>query len=201
MTDGSARSVFDAAYYERFYQDCGTRSVTGAEVRRQMAFLCAYLKHLRLPVRRILDLGCGLGLMRKPLARHYPRARYTGVEHSAYLCQRFGWTQASVEHYQCRWPYDLVICHDVIQYLDEPGAARAIDNLAVLCRGVLYLGVITREDWRDNCDPQRTDDQVYLRPEHWYRRRLAKNFINIGGGLWLQRKAPVVLWTLERASA
>ena len=200
MSDGSARSVFDAAYFNRFYRNSGTRSVTPAEVRRQMDFLCAYLKHLRLPVRRILDLGCGPGLMRKPLSGHFPRARYTGVDVSDYQCRRFGWIHSSVTEYRSRWPYDLVICHDVIQYLDDPDAARAIDNLSQLCRGVLYLGVITREDWRDNCDPERTDSEVHLRADRWYRQRLARHFINIGGGLWLQHRAPVVLWSLEQVS-
>ncbi len=199
MNDGSARSVFDAAYFDRFYKDSATRSVNPAEVRRQMDFLCAYLKHLRQPVRRILDLGCGPGLMRKPLAGHFPRAGYTGVDVSDYLCRKYGWKQASVTQYSSRWPYDLVICHDVIQYLDDVDAARAIDNLAQLCRGVLYLGVISREDWRDNCDPDRTDGKVHLRADRWYRERLARHFKNIGGGLWLGHRSPVVVWSLEQA--
>jgi len=182
MSEETVRTVFDAAYFERFYRTAKTRSVTTAEVRRQIDFLCAYLKHLRVPVRRILDLGCGPGLMRKPLAAQYPSAQYSGVDISAYLCQQYGWTQCSVTQYTSRWPYDLVICHDVIQYLDDADAAQAIGNLARLCRGVLYLGVITREDWETNCDPDRTDAQVYLRDDGWYRRRLSRHFINIGGG-------------------
>ena len=199
MGDRSVRNVFDANYFKRFYREVGTRSVTPAEVRRQIDFLCAYLKYLRLPIRRILDLGCGPGLMRKPLATHYPRASYSGVDVSEYMCRRYGWTQASVTEYRSRWPFDLVICHDVIQYLDDAQTQHAIDNLAQLCRGVLYLGVITREDWDNNCDHQRTDDQVHLRTQSWYRQRLTPHFSNIGGGLWVQHKAPVVLWSLERA--
>jgi 2-polyprenyl-3-methyl-5-hydroxy-6-metoxy-1,4-benzoquinol methylase len=160
----SARRHFGVEYYRRFYGDAATRSVTRAEVGRQVAFVAAYLKHMAVPVRRVLDLGCGLGMMRAPLARAFPSARYTGVEWSAHLCERLGWAPGSVVDFSSRWPFDLVICYDVIQYLDDADAARAVDNLARLCRGVLYLGVLTLEDWRENCDPQRTDDQVHLRP-------------------------------------
>jgi len=193
------REHFDAAYYRRFYGDAATRSVTPAEVARQMAFVTAYLRHLRLPVNRILDLGCGLGLMRAPLLEAFPRARYTGVERSEYLCERMGWLHGSVVDFATRHPFDLVLCHDVLQYLDAAAAGDAIDNLARLCRGALYLGVLSREDWERNCDRERTDERVFLRPARWYRRRLARHFTNAGGGLFLARDAPVVLWALEHA--
>ena len=195
----TVRDTFDAAYYRRFYQDAATRSVTTAEVRRQVDFVVAYLRHMALPVRRILDLGCGLGLMREPLLAAWPRARYQGVEWSRYLCERLGWEHGSVVDYRARAPFDLVVCHDVVQYLDDARARQAIDNLAALCRGALYLGVLTAEDWQENCDPERTDDQVYLRPARWYRRRLARHFLSAGGGIFVKREAPVVLWSLERA--
>ncbi len=193
------REQFDASYYRRFYGDAATRSVTPAEVARQMAFVTSYLRHLRLPVRRVLDLGCGLGMMRAPLLDAFPRASYTGVERSEYLCERLGWTHGSVVDYQARHPFDLVLCHDVLQYLDDADAGRAIDNLARLCRGALYLGVLSREDWDRNCDRERTDEQVVLRPARWYRRRLARHFRNAGGGLFIAPDAPVVLWALECA--
>ncbi len=192
------RQEFDAGYYRRFYADSDTRSVTPSEVRRQVAFVTAYLKHMDLPVRRILDMGCGLGLMRRPLSEGFARASYTGVEWSEHLCERLGWQRGSVVDYAARWPFDLVVCHDVIQYLDDAHAGRAIDNLARLCRGALYLGVLTREDWEHNCDRARTDDRVHLRGAAWYRRRLARHFVNAGGGVFLKHDAPVVLWSLER---
>ena len=193
-----ARRCFDAAYYQRFYGDTETRSVTPAEVRRQAGFVTAYLKHMNLPVRRILDLGCGLGLMRAPLLEAFPRARYRGVEWSEHLCERLGWEHGSVVDYVGRGRFDLVICHDVIQYLDARDAERAIKNLARLCRGALYLGVLTREDWELNCDRDRTDEQVILRGAAWYRRRLRRHFVSAGGGVLLSHDAPVVLWSLEK---
>ena len=196
MSASSGR--FDAAYYERFYADPLTCSVTDDEVERQIAFVSAYLKHIALPVRRILDLGCGLGMMQAPLMRAFPDARYQGVEYSEYLCAELGWQRGSVVNYRSRTPFDLIVCHDVIQYLDDGDADRAIRNLAALCRGALYLGVLTTEDWHENCDPTRTDDQVVLRSAAWYRERLCRHFISAGGGVFVKTEAPVVLWSLER---
>ena len=192
------RTRFDAQYYQRFYADAATRSVSGAEVSRQVAFVTAYLAHMNLPVRRVLDLGCGLGLMREPILAAYPAATYTGVEWSEHLCERLGWQHGSVVDFRARTPFDLVVCHDVLQYLDNAQAARAIENLATLCRGALYLGVLTHEDWEHNCDRARTDEQVHLRRAAWYRRKLAVDFRSAGGGVFLKHEAPVVLWELER---
>ena len=192
------RTRFDAGYYQRFYADAATRSVTADEVARQVGFVAAYLKHMNLPVRRILDLGCGLGLMQAPLLAAFPQAGYTGVEWSEHLCERLGWRHGSVVDFASRRPFDLVVCHDVLQYLDSAQAKRAIDNLARLCRGALYLGVLTREDWAENCDRARTDEQVHLRTGAWYRRRLGEHFDSAGGGVFVRHDATVVLWELER---
>jgi len=82
---------FGADYFRRFYLDPKTRVVTRAEMRSRAAVIASILGHIQIPVRRILDAGCGLGLLRGPLADLYPRARYSGLESSPYLCERFGW--------------------------------------------------------------------------------------------------------------
>ncbi len=192
---------FDERYYRRFYRNPRTRAVSPAEMRRAADLIAAFLRHAELPVRRILDLGCGLGLLREPLLGHFPRASYTGVEVSEYLCGRYGWTRASVHEYASRWPFDLVVCHDVLQYLDDREAAAAIANLGRLCRGVLHFSVLTREDWAHHCDRRATDRNAHLRSASWYRRRLARDFLNAGSGMFVRRGAPVHLWELDRLDA
>ena len=189
---------FDERYYRRFYRNPRTRAVSPAELRRSADLIAAFLREAGCPVRRILDLGCGLGLMRAPLLGHFPRASYTGVEVSEYLCERYGWTRASVHEYTSRRPFDLVICHDVLQYLDARDAAEAIRNLGRLCRGVLHFSVLTTEDWERHCDRKATDRAAHLRPADWYRRRLAADFINAGSGMFVRRGAPIQLWELDR---
>jgi 2-polyprenyl-3-methyl-5-hydroxy-6-metoxy-1,4-benzoquinol methylase len=190
---------FDKAYYDRYYRNPRTRAVTPAAARRQAAFVHAYLSHLQVPVRRVLDMGCGVGTMLRALARLYPRARVDGVEFSEYLCRRYGWQQGSVVDFRSRTPFDLVMCHDVLAYLDDADCSRAIDNLAALTRGAACISVITADD-EGLFDPSRTDPQQRLRPAAWYRRRLQRHFVPVGGGMYLKRPPTVTIWTLERAS-
>jgi SAM-dependent methyltransferase len=162
-------------------------------------FVCAYVDYLGFTVRRVLDAGCGLGHLRPAVRERFPRARYVGLETSEYLCRRFGWVRASVADYAPSQPFDLVLCHDVLQYLDDRAAVRALGNLGRLSRGALYFSVLTVEDWRRNADRARTDAvSVRLRPAAWYRARLARHFRPLGGGLWSRRGYDPLLWELER---
>jgi 2-polyprenyl-3-methyl-5-hydroxy-6-metoxy-1,4-benzoquinol methylase len=166
---------------------------------KRARLIAAVLAQASIPVRSIIDAGCGIGLLRKPFAEVLPRARYRGLEASDYLCGRYGWTKGSVVDYVPKTPADLVVCYDVLQYLDDRSAARAIANLARLSRAALYVSALTREDWRDNCDRSRTDRAVYLRPGEWYRRRLKRNFRYLGLGVWLRNNVTAVLWDMERS--
>ena len=199
MPSRTVRRVFDESYYRRFYGDLRTRAVSPQESERCAAFVCSYLRHLELPVSRVLDLGCGLGRLLEGVQSSFPQARCVGVEVSDYLCESLGWVKGSVVDFRSNTPFDLVICHDVLQYLCGPKAKAAIANLQRLTRGALYLGVLTREDWEHNCDRSRTDGDVYLRSAGWYRRELKRGFISVGGGLFLRQPEPVTVWSLERA--
>jgi SAM-dependent methyltransferase len=188
---------FDRDYYKLYYFDPGTAVTSRREMQARARLIAAYALHTGLPVKRILDAGCGTGLLRSPLKRYLPRASYTGIEASDYLCQRFGWQQAQIESYKPAAPFDVVVCYDVMQYLDSATATRALANLGKLCRGVLYFTALTRVDWEHNCDRSRTDSNVHLRSAQWYRSRLRKNFREAGAGFWLRRGAPFTVWDLE----
>ena len=195
----SAATRFDREYYERYYQDPRTAVTSAHEMRARAALIAAYCDYVGLPVRRLLDAGCGTGLLRAPLMRRLRRASYVGLELSQYLCARHGWEHGRIEDYRSAVPFDLVVCYDVLQYLAEPAARRALANLARLTRGVLYFTALTRADWLHNCDRRRTDPQVFMRSAEWYRRRLRRGFHEIGAGFWLRRGAPLTLWELEGA--
>lgn len=190
---------FGRAYYRRFYRDGRTSVTSRTEMTARAQLIAAYVRHIDCPVGSILDAGCGLGLMRTPLLRALPGATYVGLEYSRYLCDRYGWVHGSLADWQTRQPFDLVVCFDVLQYLDDTSAARALANLARLCRGVLFFSALTRKDWRDNADRRRTDREVTMRSGEWYRRRLARHFRAIGAGFWIRRGAPLVTWELESA--
>jgi SAM-dependent methyltransferase len=189
---------FDRAYYRRFYLDARTAVGSPSEARARARLVAAFAEHIGLPVRRILDAGCGIGQARVPLLGRFPRAQYVGLETSEYLCERYGWEHGRIEEYRAPEPFDLVVCYDVVQYLDDRGAARALANLARLTRGVLYFSALTRIDWLANCDRRRTDRDVHMRSGEWYRGRLRRGFTEIGAGFWLRRGAPLIVWELER---
>jgi 2-polyprenyl-3-methyl-5-hydroxy-6-metoxy-1,4-benzoquinol methylase len=189
--------TFDKDYYQRFYFNPRTAVTSRAEMRDRAALIAACVDYAGLPVRRILDAGCGVGLLRAPLLRRLRRAQYVGLETSAYLCRRYGWRQGTLQTLRSRERFDLVICYDVLQYLKAAEARQAIANLARVCRGALYFGALTSGDWRNNCDQSRTDHIPGLRAASWYRRELGRHFRPLGCGMWLRRAAPVTLWDLD----
>jgi len=193
----SAAIQFGPDYYRRFYFDPRTAVASRREMQARARLIAALTVHAGLPVRRILEAGCGTGLLRAALRRLLPRAHYVALDTSEYLCRRYGWVCAPIETYRARAPFDLVICYDVLQYLEEWAALRALSNFGRLCRGVLYFSALTRFDLAHNSDRSRTDAAVHLRSGHWYRRHLRRQFREAGLGFWLRRGAPLTLWELE----
>jgi SAM-dependent methyltransferase len=189
---------FGPEYYRRYYGHSRTAVTSRREMARRAEFIASFAQYLDLPVRSILDAGCGVGWLRTPLRRRFPRASYVGLEVSPYLCKSFGWAQGSLATYRPRTPFDLVICYDVLQYLDDRQARRAMTNLARITRRVLYFSALTQEDWDHHCDQSCTDGDVHLRPATWYRERLERRFISLGGGMQLKRGVVTQLWELER---
>jgi SAM-dependent methyltransferase len=192
--------AFDRDYYQRFYFNPRTAVTSRAEMRARARLIAGCVQYVGLPVARILDAGCGVGLLRAPLKRALRSVDYVGLEFSDYLCRRYGWRQGSVATLRTRERFDLVICYDVLQYLSAAQARRAIANLSRVCRGALYFGALTLEDWRDNCDQSRTDRIPGLRPGAWYRRELSRAFRPIGCGMWLKRELNLTLWNLDAAA-
>lgn len=191
--------AFDHDYYQRFYFNRKTRVLDQAHVDKLGNFVCSYASYLGITVRRVLDVGCGLGLWKSVIERHFPSARYVGVEYSEYLCQRFGWQRGSVVDYRARIPFDLVICQGVLPYLADAQAREAMRNLGLLCRGVLYVEAVTKEDFEQGViDEALTDAAMKRRPARFYKKGLSSSFEAIGGGVFVQRAAEPPLYALER---
>ena len=191
-------SWFDEAYYQRYYFDKKTSVVDPVHMERLGEFVCSYLKYLRLPVRRVLDVGCGIGLWRQVIARHFPKAEFHGVEFSDYLCERFGWEKGSVVDYRASKPFDFVICQGVLPYLSPDELKLALRNFGALSKGALYVEAVSHEDWeRETLDENLTDPRLFRHRAQLYRRGLSQNFNELGGGVWLHKDAPVPLYELE----
>ncbi len=191
-------SSFDEDYYRRFYASRQTR-VQGP---REVAELCArallQVKWAGGEITSALDVGAGPGLWRDWFARKRPAVTYRSTDVSAYACARFGHEQRDITTWRARQKFDLVICQGVLPYLPRAGVVAAIENLAAMTRGFLYLEAVTARDLDELCDHDRTDSAMRRHPGALYRKHLQKHFMSLGFGLWITRGAAERLYELER---
>lgn len=191
------RNRFDEAYFDRYYEDPKTRVQGPDEVGRLVRGVCSLAAFWSIPLTDALDIGAGPGLWRQALARELPALAYQGVDISPTACERYGHEQRDVSSWRARHRYDLVICQGVLQYLDDEAAEAAIENIAAMSGGLLYLEVLTRRDVREVADLERSDTAVHLRTGPWYRQRLKKYFITLGCGLFCAREAGTLFFEME----
>ena len=192
-------SRFDARYYERFYG--GATRVHGArEVAHLARGVCGLAAWLGVEVRLVLDVGAGTGLWGRWFRRNRPAVAIRSVDVSAHACRVYGHERRDISAWRAARRFELVVCHSVLQYLDRAAAERAIENLGVMCRGLLYLEVITKEDLAI-VDGAATDLELHARPAGWYRARLSRHFVQVGAGLWASVRSGVRLYALEGAPA
>ena len=192
--------TFDASYYRRFYGARRTCVQGEAKVGRLGAALVAQIRWYDGPLRSVLEVGAGVGLLRDWFARHHPEVRYVSTEYSAYAAKAHGHEQRDITAWRARRKYDLVVCQGVLPYLTAAGASVAIENLAAMTRGFLYVEAITRRDYETACDRTKTDPAMKLRDAAFYRTRLARHLTPIGGGLYYAKTGPLVFWDLETLS-
>jgi SAM-dependent methyltransferase len=193
------RSTFDEAYYRRFYENPRTAVISHKDVERLAMFVIHYLAYLHVPVKAVLDAGCGVGMWRDVLKKYDNDIVYTGIDVSPYLCAKFGWKQGSIVNFKSREKYDLVICQGVLPYLDDSEVGAGIKNLSKVCRGALYLEAVTDEDRKSGVyDVKKTDGKIYLRKAQWYREYIHRYFIGCGGGLFFPKNTDVALFELEK---
>src|SRR5688572_1279984 len=137
-------SAFDTAYYKRYYENRATAVITSNEAKAEVAFVLAFCAHIKLEIDRFTDVGAGTGWWANEFRRQHPRCRYIETfDASEAAAARYGHKLVRAE--KVSGPSsDLVVCRDVLRYLDNSAAENAIKRLARKCRGVLYLHVLTR---------------------------------------------------------
>ena len=195
----SPASRFDEKYFRRYYGDEKTRVTGEKEISQLVRAVVSLAGFWGLPLGNALDLGAGVGHWKRALARELPRLSYRGVDLSPVACARYGHVQASIASYRVKEHFDLVICQGVLQYLDDKDAAAALRNIGAMAGGLLYLEALTKHDVDEVADLTRTDADVHLRTGAWYRKRLAKDFITLGCGLYAARRAGAMFFELEQA--
>lgn len=160
--------------------------ITAEEAAHEVSFVLAFCRHAKLDLRRFADVGAGTGWWTKEFKRQYrKRCEIETFDSSAVAVKNYGHKLTTADKFGGR-PYDLIVCRDVLRYMDNATAERAIDRLGAKSRGVLYLHVITRDD---EIDQSASDMSGHFRSTRWYTQRLAgAGFVNVGMGLFVSRK-------------
>ncbi len=188
---------FDESYYRRFYKDPSTRVYDQKRHAKLVTGVVSLSEWFGLALTDVLDLGAGLGWWGQWFARHRKETKVLSTELEPEICRKYGHTQADLTTFRLKRQFDLVVCQGVLPYLDAAGAEAAIENIAAMAGGLLYLEAITRDDMKDAIDVQRTDLRVNLRPAAWYRKRLAPHFREVGAGIYAAREAHLPFFALE----
>jgi cyclopropane fatty-acyl-phospholipid synthase-like methyltransferase len=199
MPSANTTERFDAAYFDRFYEDKKTRVHDKARIAELCRGVTGMIGWLGGDLESVLDIGAGPGLWRDWFAEHRKGVRYVSTDVSAYACERYGHVRRDIARWRGRERFDLVVCQGVLQYLSDDDAAQAIENIAAMCRGFLYLEAITKRDLEEVCDREATDVAVHLRTGAWYRKRLGARFRQAGCGLWYVKPGLLGFYELEAA--
>ena len=177
---------YDRAYFDKWYRRVRVHS-TG-EMQRKVAMavsVCEYF--LRRRIRNVLDVGCGEGAWFPHLRTLRPRISYLGFDPSDYVVERFGSTRCvrkgSFGELNVDRRYDLVICSDVLHYLNEREIKRGLPALVRATGGLAFLEVLTSEE-----EIVGDLDELIRRPRSWYRRLFADaGLVECGPYCWLPK--------------
>ncbi|MBW3671580.1 MAG: methyltransferase, partial [Acidobacteria bacterium] len=168
---------YDRDYYDRWYRDPQHRVRTAQDLRRKVAMVVGIAEHvMQRRVRSALDIGCGEGEWGVELGKLRPAIRYLGIDSSEYAVGRFGETRnlrlgslGEVDEIAGRRSWDLVICSDVLHYVDNDEIEELLPVLALLTEGVAFIDVMTVAD-----QPTGDTDGFRLREGSWYRSRFER---------------------------
>ena len=195
--------LYDRAYFERWYRDPRYAVVHQGVVARRVQLAVAAAEYLlERPLRTVLDVGCGEGPWRALLRHARPNVRYTGVDSSAYAVRRYGRARnlrlgrlGDLGRLKLDPPYDLIVCSDVLHYVETDELARGLAAIARLLGGVAFLETFAREDATEG------DQEAFQqRPAAVYRRLIrAAGLIPLGLHCYAGRLLASTLTEFEQA--
>ncbi|HET7900790.1 MAG TPA: class I SAM-dependent methyltransferase [Candidatus Nanopelagicales bacterium] len=162
---------YDRAYFDRWYRAPGSRVSTPAVLRRKAALALAVGEYyLGRRVRTVLDVGCGEGDWLLALRALRPAIRYTGVDPSDYVVERYGRSRgirrgsfSTLESIGLADAYDLVVCSNALLYADGAELDAALRSMAARTRAVAFLELYTADDDLDGDRPDGLRDAAYYR--------------------------------------
>ncbi len=146
--------LYDREYFDRWYRPPGGTTGTVARLQRKVALAVAACEyHLARPLRSVLDIGCGEGAWRAPLLRLRPALDYMGLDSSHYAVNRYGRSRnlrlvgfKQLAELRFERSVDLLVCSDVIHYLDTKTLRLGLSGFAELGHGMAFLDLFCRGD-------------------------------------------------------
>lgn len=145
---------YDRSYFDRWYRDPRDRVTTRDGLARKVRMVTGVTEYLLgRAIRTVLDVGCGEAPWYPVLRRLRRDVRYIGVDPSEYAVARFGdsrrvrrGTLADLDAMRLPRKLDLIVCADVLQYVDTPDLARGLRSIRRLLGGVAYIETFTTDD-------------------------------------------------------
>lgn len=145
---------YDRSYFDRWYRDPRDRVTTRDGLARKVGMVTGVTEYLLgRAIRTVLDVGCGEAPWYPVLRRLRRDVRYIGVDPSEYAVARFGdsrhvrrGTLADLDAMRLPRKLDLIVCADVLQYVDTPDLARGLRSIRRLLGGVAYIETFTTDD-------------------------------------------------------
>jgi SAM-dependent methyltransferase len=189
---------YDRAYFDKWYRR--VRVHTAGELQRKVEMAVAICEYfLRRRIRNVLDVGCGEAAWFPHLQKLRPRVSYTGFDPSDYAVERFGTARnvrkGSFAELDVDRRFDLVICSDVLHYLQEREIKRGLPALVRATGGMAFLEVLTTEE-----DIMGDLEGLIRRPATWYRRTFGEaGLVECGPYSWLPQDVAAEAARLELA--
>lgn len=145
---------YDRAYFDRWYRDPTDRVATAESLRRKVRMAVSIAEFLLgRPIRTVVDIGCGEASW-FPVLRSLRRdVRYIGIESSEYVIARYGrarnirqGTLATLATLRLPRTVDLVVCADVLQYVETREIERGLKAIHRMVNGIAYIESFTTDD-------------------------------------------------------
>lgn len=156
---------YDRAYFDRWYRHPTERVATRESLRRKVRMAVSVAEFLLgRPIRTVVDIGCGEAPWFPILRALRKDVRYIGVESSSYAIERYGRTRnirrgslATLATLKLPRAVDLVVCADVLQYVETREIERGLKTISRMVAGIAYIESFTtsdamegdRDNWHD----------------------------------------------------
>ncbi len=208
---GSAKT-YDRAYFEGWYRDPRRAVIQRDHLERRVRLAVAAAEWvLERPIESVLDVGCGEAPWRTVLSRLRPKAQYAGIDPSPYAVRRYGkWRgvmqggvgdvgasalRAALAKRGLRPPFDLIVCADVLHYVDTAEVRRGLKGIA----GWLDDGLAYVETFTGNDDTEGDSEGFIARtPESYATLFRRAGLMHLGLHCYVGRGVGRVIASLER---